>query len=99
MNLEREGVANHVYAIELAKAIHGAVTPGVQLDAMNKPPVQKVSQLFDDLAIKSHQDKQLYGWVDKEMYRAATDAVYGSGNSFKYPEILEAFGTSTVNVI
>lgn len=41
---------NILYAIEFAKAKHGAVTHGVHLDGMNRLSVQKVSQYFDDLA-------------------------------------------------
>jgi hypothetical protein len=92
LNLEREGVGKHAYAIEFDKAIHGAVTPGVHLDAMNRLSVQKVSQFLDALAKKQHQNLKLYDWVHKEISWATTDAVYGSANPFKHPAILGAFG-------
>jgi len=92
LNLGREGVGNHAYAIEFSKAIHGAVTPGVHLDAMNRLSVQKVCEFLDVLASKKHQNLKLYAWVHKEISRATTDAVYGPANPFKVPEIFEAFG-------
>jgi hypothetical protein len=92
LNVEREGVGKHAYAIEFAKAIHGAVTPRVHLDTMNRISVQKVCRFLDVLGSKTLQDLKLYDWVHKQIARATTDAVYGSENPFKDPEVLEAFG-------
>ena len=91
LNFEREGIGKHAYAIEFANAIHDAVTPGVHLDAMNRLAVERVSQLLDDLATKSHQNIHLYKWVSRVISMATTDAVYGPENPFKHPGILEAF--------
>ncbi|PVH98078.1 cytochrome P450 [Periconia macrospinosa] len=99
LNLEREGVGKHAYAIEFDKAIHGAVTPGVHLDAMNRLAVRQVSQILNNLATKQHQTLKLYDWVRKEISRATTDAVYGPENPFKQPGILEAFGAFEPGIV
>ena len=92
LNLEREGVGKHAYAIEFDKAIHSAVTPGVHLDAMNRHAVQKVVQFVEALASQQSQNIKLYDWVRMNISRATTDAVYGPGNPFRDPRVLDAFG-------
>ena len=85
-------MGKHVYAVEFAKAIHGAVTPGVHLDVMNRRSVQRVSEFLNLLAETQCQDLELYEWVRREVARATTDVVYGAENPFKDPGILAAFG-------
>ncbi|KAJ4296488.1 hypothetical protein N0V90_006533 [Kalmusia sp. IMI 367209] len=92
LNIEKEGVGKHAYAIETDMAIHAAVTPGVHLDAMNRLSVQKICEYLNALASETPKDLRLYNWVSKQISWATTDAVYGPRNPFKDPEVLEAFG-------
>ncbi|KAF2119897.1 putative 25-hydroxycholesterol 7-alpha-hydroxylase, partial [Lophiotrema nucula] len=92
LNLERDGVGKHAYAIEFDKAIHPAVTAGVNLDAMNRLSVQKVSKFLDTLASHESQALKLFEWVRENIAWATTEAVYGPKNPFRDPEILAAFG-------
>lgn len=79
------------YAIDFDKAIHGSVTPGPQLDAMNRLSVQKVATILETLASQAPRCLKLFEWVKKEITSATTDAVYGPHNPFSDPKLQEAY--------
>ncbi|KAF2142289.1 uncharacterized protein K452DRAFT_248906 [Aplosporella prunicola CBS 121167] len=91
LKMDRNGVGEHSYAIEFDKAIHPAVTPGTNLDAMNRRSVQKVSEFLDTLASQTPTTMMLYKWVQKEIAWATTEAVFGPKNPFQDPDVLDAF--------
>jgi hypothetical protein len=92
LNQEREGVGKHAYAIEFDKAIHPALTPGPNLDVMNRIAVLKVAEFLENLASHKSQTLKLYKWVRENISWATTEAVYGPQNPFRNSEILDAFG-------
>jgi hypothetical protein len=92
LNQEREGVGKHAYAIEFDKAIHPALTPGQNLDALNRLSVQKVTEFLENLAAHKFQTLHLFEWVRENIAWATTEAVYGPKNPFRDPKILDAFG-------
>jgi hypothetical protein len=91
LNMNRNGVGEHSYAIEFDQAIHHAVTPGANLDALNRHSVQKVSGFLDTLALKTPKTMKLFEWVRQDIAWATTEAVYGPRNPYRDPEILDAF--------
>ncbi len=91
LHMNRNGVGEFSYAIEFDKAIHHAVTPGANLDAMNRVAVQKVSEFLDTLASNSPTTLKMYDWVRRNIAWATTEAVYGPKNPFRDSEILAAF--------
>lgn len=91
LKMNRNGVGEHSYAIEFDKAIHPAVTPGANLDAMNRLSVQKVSDFLNTLASETPKTMKLFEWVRKNIAWATSEAVYGPKNPFRDSEILAAF--------
>ncbi|KAI9682768.1 MAG: hypothetical protein M1822_006258 [Bathelium mastoideum] len=89
--MNRNGIGDYSYAIEFDKAIHPAVTPGANLDEMNRLSIQKVSNSLDSLALETCQRIKLYQWVQENIGLATSEAVYGPGNPFRNPEILASF--------
>ena len=91
LNMNRNGVGEHSYAIEFDKAIHPAVTPGADLDAMNRLAAQKVSEFLDTLAGETPEVMKLFDWVQNSIGWATSEAVYGPSNPFKDSQLLAAF--------
>jgi hypothetical protein len=92
LNIEREGVGKHAYAVEFDKAIHPAVTPGPNLDTLNRLAVQKVDDFLNKLAAQIPRTLNLYEWTRENIAWATTEGVYGPKNPFRDPAILDAFG-------
>lgn len=88
---EVEGVGKYSYPILFDKAIHPAVTPGPQLDAMNRLSVQKVKETLESLASQTPRTLKMYEWIKKEITLATTEAVYGHKNPFRDARIREAY--------
>jgi hypothetical protein len=91
LKMNRNGVGEHSYAIEFDKAIHPAMTPGANLDAMNRLSIQNISGLLDTLASETPQTMKLFEWIRKNIAWVTTEAVYGPRNPFQDPAILTAF--------
>lgn len=87
----REGAGEFGYAILFGKAIHPSVTPGPQLDAMNRFSVLKLSEAMDALMAQAPRTLKLFEWVRKEITFATTEAVYGPQNPFRDPKIQEEY--------
>jgi len=79
------------YAILFTKAIHPAVSPGAALDAMSLAAVKNVVTVVDRLACQAPRRIKLYAWMEKEITRVTTDAVYGTENPFRDEKIHEAY--------
>lgn len=72
------------YFNNLLRARHPFLSPGLELDALNKACVKimeaSVSRLKD-----RHTETNLYEWVRHEMLMVTTEATYGPGNPFSKP--------------
>jgi len=76
------------YSITFYKTIHTPLSPGPELDAMNRVMAQKVMASIDRL-----EDKvvNFLDFIKHEITLATTDSVYGPQNPFKDPAIVESF--------
>jgi hypothetical protein len=83
------------YSITFYKMLHGPLSPGKDLDAMNRVMVRKVeesiSSLMEWVKGEGKVKVKLFEFVRREITLATTDSVYGPENPFKNPEIGEAF--------
>ena len=76
------------YSITFYKTIHTPLSPGPELDAMNRVMAQKVMASIDRLEEKV---VNFFDFIKHEITLATTDSVYGPQNPFKDPAIVESF--------
>lgn len=79
------------YAVSYSKAIHPAMSPGADLDAMNRDAFQKIAESLQVLRKETPKIIDLFDWVRHEITFATTESVYGPMNPFKDPNIESAF--------
>jgi hypothetical protein len=91
LHRESEEFGTFAYANSFDKAIHPALTPGFNLDALNRLSVQKVNGIFNRLGKQKSHTLNLYEWVRENIAWATTEGVYGPQNPFRDHAILQAF--------
>lgn len=79
------------YTGKFASAIHPALTPGANLDAMNRSAAQTITSSLDKLQTSGIKNVTLFEWVRDEIVMATSDAVYGPHNPLRDPEVLKAW--------
>lgn len=77
------------YSMTFYKMIHTPLSPGPELDAMNRVMAQKVLASID--RIRGQKVVQLFEFVKHEIALATTDSVYGPKNPFNDCEIVDGF--------
>ena len=77
------------YSITFYKMIHTPLSPGPELDAMNRVMAQKVTASIDRIRVQ--KVVRLFEFIRHEITLATTDSVYGPQNPFKDPEIEDSF--------
>lgn len=98
-NLTKEGnevvqkglMKDDSYTGKFGSAIHPALTPGENLDAMNRNAVQTIAASLDRLQASGGKEATLFEWVRDEIVLATSDAVYGPHNPLRDPEALQAW--------
>ena len=80
-------------SMELHAAMRAALSPSAGFDEMNRRMVRNMSLAIDGLEeiSRQHTTIGLSKWLRQSITVAATDAVYGTKNPFKDPEIVDAF--------
>ncbi len=73
--------------------IKAALTPGPELDAMNRAMIQNLAKALDDLRPPDGKRAQikLAKWVCDCITAATTDSVYGPRNPFKTEDVVNGF--------
>lgn len=79
------------YTGTFASAIHPALTPGANLDAMNRQAAQAIACSLEKLQSDGGTITTLFEWVRDGIVLATSDAVYGPHNPFRDPEVLKAW--------
>lgn len=79
------------YTAKFASAIHPALAPGANLDAMNRNAAQSIARSLDNLQKEGGRTANLFDWVRDEMIMATTNAVYGPHNPLRDPEVLKSW--------
>ncbi|KAH8600689.1 cytochrome P450 [Bisporella sp. PMI_857] len=87
----KDGNWGNAFAVTFSKAIHPALSPGANLDAMNRAAIQNVAEIVERLASRPTKHVKLFEWAVHELSIATTDAVYGPMNPFKDPAVEAAF--------
>lgn len=79
------------YLMSFPKYVHGALSAGPALDAMNRRAIQVIAGSLDTWAQKKTTEIQLWQWVRHELLMASTEGVYGPKNPFRDPEMEKAW--------
>lgn len=79
------------YTGKFASSIHPALTPGPNLDAMNRSAAETIASSLDKFQTSGSKNVTLYEWVRDEIVMATSDAVYGPHNPLRDPEVLKAW--------
>ncbi|KAF7950961.1 uncharacterized protein EAE97_002513 [Botrytis byssoidea] len=84
------------YSMTFYKTIHKPLSPGPELDAMNRIMAQNITASLD--GIKGKLVVSLFDFIKREIAIAMTDSVYGPQNSFKDPVVADGFWKSKPGV-
>lgn len=79
------------YTAKFASAIHPALTPGPNLDAINRNAAQSIACSLDSLQKEGGRTVNLFDWLRDEIILATSDAVYGPHNPLRDPELLKSW--------
>lgn len=79
------------YTMRFSSAIHPALSPGANLNAMNRASVRSLATSMDELQAGPGKTVNIFEWARHEIVLATTDAVYGPHNPFRDPEIENAW--------
>lgn len=77
------------YSMTFYKTIHKPLSPGPELDAMNRVMAQNITASID--GIKGKLVVSLFDFIKREIAIATTDSVYGPQNPFKDPAVADGF--------
>ncbi|KAF7895138.1 hypothetical protein EAF00_006952 [Botryotinia globosa] len=77
------------YSMTFYKTIHKPLSPGPELDAMNRIMAQNITASID--GIKGKLVVSLFDFIKREIAIATTDSVYGPQNPFKDPAVADGF--------
>ncbi|KAI0188147.1 cytochrome P450 [Xylaria flabelliformis] len=82
------------YLMTFNHAIHPALSPGPELDAMNRVSVDTIANSLSTFAAQPTR-VQLFKWVRHEIFMATTDGVYGPQNPLRDPKVEAAWYPDT----
>ena len=79
-------------SMESYAAMRAALTPGADLDEMNRVMIQNIAASVDDLGTSNRQVKRgLAQWLRNTITIATTNSVYGPQNPYKDQSVQDAF--------
>ena len=80
-------------SVESYKGMRAALSPGPELDAMNREMVRNIAISLDQLDHSCHEPTRinLAKWFRTSVTAATTNSVYGPSNPFKDHAIVRAF--------
>lgn len=87
--MERDMVTEHGFINGMVKSTLSTISSGPSLDALNSVAFG----CFDDTLkqFDSPKSVNMFEWIERQIMRATTDAIYGSANPMKEKENLEAW--------
>lgn len=87
--LEHDMVTESGFVNGMVKATHPTMSNGPALDALNA----KAFEVFDDTlsGLTAPTNISMFKWIDGQIMRATTDAVYGPSNPMRDARNLEAW--------
>jgi len=68
---------------ETSKGMHASMSPGLNLDKMNRNMLHIMEEYFNELSAEGEATVDLFEWIRPRVTVASTEAIYGPGNPFK----------------
>ncbi|KAI0142915.1 cytochrome P450 [Xylariaceae sp. FL1272] len=91
ISIMSEGVVDdNGYLGAFTHAIHPALSPGSELDAMNRVAIQTISTSLNTFATGPRRLK-LFEWARHEIFVASCDGIYGPQNPIRDPKVEAAW--------
>lgn len=88
----QDPIENHGFVHQITVETSKGLTPGPNLDDLNAKAVQILNSSMEVLcAKKTTTTVDLFAWASEEIMLATTNAVYGSKNPFKNPNVRDAY--------
>lgn len=78
-------------SMESYVAIKNALTPGSELDGMNRTMMRNTAASFDELETTGPVRLDLVQWLRSEITMATTNSVYGPSNPYKDESVQQGF--------
>ncbi len=87
--LESDMITESGFVNGMIKATHPTMSSGPALDALNT----KAFEVFNDVlsGLTTPTTISMFKWIEKQIMRATTDAVYGPSNPMRDTQNLEAW--------
>ena len=82
---------NWGFSIDAVKGMHNSMTPGANLDDMNRPMIQALTTSFKMFESKNSTKINLFEWILHELTQATTYSVYGPMNPYKERKVEDEF--------
>lgn len=83
---------DHGLFFETRNAMHQSLAPGPDLNGLISSIASSVSTALDELLEEHYElNIDLYAWIRGLIALASTDAIYGKGNPFRDPEVMNGF--------
>ena len=79
-------------AHETSKGMHREMSPGLNLDRMNKAMLSTLAPFLDEWAVEGGWEGDLYRWTKPRFTIASTESIYGEKNPIRLqPDLADAF--------
>ncbi|KAI1634626.1 cytochrome P450 [Biscogniauxia mediterranea] len=88
--ISRDPIDNHGFVAGMNKTTHIDLSPGPQLDSLNKKSIEVLLASLSRAAMGDAK-VSMRQWIDREITMATTDAIYGPSNPFRDPDVTTAW--------
>ncbi|KAH7304032.1 cytochrome P450 [Stachybotrys elegans] len=90
--ISRDTTGPDGFLMGVHRANHVSLTPGSNLDALNIGAMRTIGSMMDkESSSEAPVRTSMNQWVYRVIMMAITDAVYGPGNPFRDPEVVETW--------
>jgi hypothetical protein len=99
LGMSKEGIAlmhqdltkDHSFSVSWTQFIKPAMSPGEELDAMNRRAVEILATTVKTLKAKGTVRLDLWAWSRQAIVKATTEAVWGPQNPYRDAAVSEAW--------
>ncbi|CAN8101871.1 unnamed protein product [Discula destructiva] len=89
--MKRELVTEDGFLVGFNRATHTTLSAGFDLNVLNREAIRAFALSMDVLSADGPRQVSLYSWIQSEILRGTTDAVYGDHNPFRDQTVEKAW--------